>query len=128
MGEYLHENASVPSKPLNELTAWLPSTSNDCPVIPSGGTWETVSDPTRFQKKFPFSNQQELTAFVVEVMAYQNNVQHHGRITIEHDSVMIEVYTHDVNTITEVDQEYIHEVDNILLDVQYSGLIKDEGF
>ena len=126
MGEYLYENSSPSPRPLNEIAAWLPGASADCPVVPSEGTWETVTDPTRYQKKFSFNNQQEIVAFVNEVMAYQNNIQHHGKITIEHDSVMIEVYTHDVNSVTEIDQEYIHEVDNILLDVQYSGLLRDD--
>lgn len=128
MGEYLHENASPSPRPLNEMTSWLPTASVECPVVPSEGAWETVTDPTRFQKKFQFSSQQEVIAFVNEVMAYQNNIQHHGKITIDYDSVMIEVYTHDVNTVTEIDQEYIHEIDNIHLDVQYSGLVNNEEF
>lgn len=117
-----NDNPSIHSGALNEIAAWLPSNSADCPVVPSEGIWETVSDPTRFQKKFQLTSQQELVTFINEVLAYQNNIQHHGKITIDADSVMIEVYTHDVNTITEIDQEYVHEIDNIFLDVKHSGL------
>ena len=122
MHGYFDEGPSVHTGVLNEIAALSPTDMSSCPVIPSEGIWETVSDPTRFQKKFEIPSQQELVAFVNEVLAYQNNVQHHGKITVDANSVMIEVYTHDVNTVTEIDQEYIHEVDNIFLDVKYSGL------
>ena len=128
MQGYFDDDPSIHSGALNEIASWLPSDSVDCPVVPSEGIWETVSDPTRFQKKFQLANQQELVAFINEVLAYQNNIQHHGKITIDADSVMIEVYTHDVNTITEIDQEYVHEIDNIFLDVKHSGLLEDEGY
>ena len=121
MGGYLENDTGLSPRALNEISAWLPGGSADCPVVPSEGVWETVTDPTRFQKTFQFSDQRELILFVNEVMAYQNHVQHHGKITIDYDSVMIEVYTHDVNTVTELDQEYVHEVDNILIDAQYSS-------
>ena len=117
MHGYFDEGPSVRPRALNEIAALSPTDISSCPVIPSEGIWETVSDPTRFQKKFEIPSQQELVAFVNEVLAYQNNVQHHGKITIDANSVMIEVYTHDVNTVIEIDQEYIHEVDNIFLDV-----------
>jgi len=128
MKDYLEDSSGLSSKSLNEIAVWLPPAEGDCPVVPSEGPWETISDPTRYQKKFQFSDQQSLVGFINEVLAYQNHNQHHGKITIDSDSVMIEVYTHDVNTITELDQEYIHEVDNIFLDVQYSNSIKNEEF
>jgi len=128
MGGYLEDNEVMPLRALNEISAWLPSEPAECPIVPSEGLWETISDPTRYQKKFQFSKHQSLVMFINELMAYQNNVQHHGKITIDNDSVMIEVYTHDVNTITELDQEYVHEVDNIFLDVQYSGDMENRDF
>ena len=127
MKGYLEEDARLPVRPLNEISAWLPSRSNDCPITPSVGTWETVSDPTRYKKKFEFSDQQSLVMFVNEIFAYQAQVQHQGKITIDADDVMIEVYTHDVNTVTEIDQEYTHEVDNIFIDVQYSTGIEESN-
>ena len=120
MGDYLdgNENPHV-GVPLNEIAMQLSSTSNDYPVSPLPGRWETVSDPVRFMKKFEFKEFTIFKNFLDEVMAYQEDVQHHAKITIDGYDVIIEVYTHDVNTVTELDQEYIHEVDNILRDVQY---------
>ena len=127
MKGYFEEDTRSSIGPLNEISAWLPGGQRDCPVVPSEGMWETVSDPTRFQKKFNFSNQHELIMFVNEVLVYQAHLQHHGKITVDYDSVIVEVYTHDVNTVTELDQEYIHEVDNIFIDVRYSAGAKESN-
>jgi pterin-4a-carbinolamine dehydratase len=121
MHGYLMDDQETSPRVLNEMPTWLPSAQGECPITPSEGSWETVSDPTRYQKKFELGNHTQVVGFINEVLAYQNSRQHHGKITIDHDSITIEVYTHDVNTVTELDQEYTHEIDNIYLDIQYSG-------
>jgi len=121
MHGYLSEGQEMTPRVLNETPSWLPISQPGCPITPSEGSWETVTDPTRFQKRFEFDSHFQLVGFMNEVLTYQNVHRHHGKITIDHDSVIIEVYTQDVNTVTELDQEYTHEVDNIYLDVQYSG-------
>ncbi len=115
MGNYLDDS----DKSINEISVWMPEVSNGCPISPSPAQWEVVSDPTRFMKKFEFGNFKELQNFLNEVLAFQEQIQHHGKITIDGLGIIIEVYTHDVNDVTEIDQEYVHEVENILRDVQY---------
>lgn len=97
----------------------VPSMTQEYPISPVAGQWETVMNPTRYKKEFEFSNSATLIDFINEVMSYQEKLQHHGKITITQDKVMIEVYTHDVDTVTELDQEYSHHVDNIFADVEY---------
>jgi len=121
MGGYFEEVAHKPLQALNEISVYSPSGVEGCPVNVSEGTWDVVSDPTRFKKEFSFASAQMLVDFINELLAYQENTQHHGKITINHDSVIIEVYTQDVNTITELDQEYTHEVDNIYIDSEYAN-------
>ena len=129
MKGYLNEDTGPFPSRLNEISMLAIPASEGCPVHVHEGQWETVSDPTRFKKDFSFSSAQMMIDFVNEVLAYQENIQHHGKITIDYDSVMIEVYTHDVNTVTEIDQEYIHEVDNIYIDARYSNMsIESEEF
>jgi 4a-hydroxytetrahydrobiopterin dehydratase len=88
-----------------------------CPV--QTNTWEVVSDPNRLMRTFEFETAEELFSFLNEVLVYQEESQHHGKITVDHRKVIIEVYTHDVNDVTEVDKEYAQVVDNILQDVKY---------
>lgn len=114
MGGYLEDVV-----PLNEIAMQAPQLHNDCPISPSPSQWETVTDPTRFMKKFEFQDFSSFRNFLDEVLMYQEQIQHHAKITIEHLSVIIEVYTHDVNTVTELDQEYVHEIENILGDIQH---------
>lgn len=115
MGVYLDES----TRTLNEISSWMPGTMDDCPVLPQPSQWEVVSDPTRFMKKFEFASFKEMQNFLNEVLLYQEQIQHHGKITIDSLDIIIEVYTHDVNDITELDQEYVHEVENILRDTQF---------
>ena len=122
MGEYLSEGTGHAPRVINEMSIFPPSPDPGCPISVSEGQWETVSDPTRYKKEFNFDNSKMLIDFINEVLMYQEMNQHHGRITISPGSVMIEVYTHDVNTVTEIDQEYTHEVDNIFIDVEYSNI------
>jgi pterin-4a-carbinolamine dehydratase len=121
MGGYLAEDTYRPHQALNELSVYTPSVSSGCPVNVSEGKWDVVSDPTRFKKEFAFVSAQMLIDFINELLAYQENAHHHGKITINHDSVIVEVYTQGVNTITELDQEYTHEVDNIYIDSEYAN-------
>lgn len=118
MSEYLDASDSN-KKTLLESMPWMPGQSRECPIAPTPSQWEIVTDPTRFMKKFEFESFPSFKNFLDEVLAYQEQVQHHANITIDHLSVTIEVYTHDVNDVTEIDQEYVHEVENILRDVQY---------
>ena len=100
----------------------------DCPIVPSSSSeWEVVSDPNRLMKTFEFSTAEELIAFTNEVMQEQERLHHHGKLTIDHLKMIIEVYTHDVNDITEVDKEYAVAIDNILQDIMYY-FASDEGY
>ena len=93
---------------------------NNLPVCPlQVNTWNVVSDPNRLMREFEFNSYEELSSFLSEVLPYQEEVPHHGKITVDHRKVIIEVYTHDVNDVTELDKEYAQVVDNILQDVSY---------
>jgi pterin-4a-carbinolamine dehydratase len=85
------------------------------PIEPS--SWEIVSDPNRFMKKYEFESFATLKSFVDEILDYQESIQHHAKLTVEHRTIIIEVYTHDVNDITELDQEYTKSADEIYLDI-----------
>ena len=90
----------------------------DTPAIqPTKITWEIHKDPERFSKRFKFNSRKRMISFVNEILSYEDKVMHHGEIRIDHLDVIISVYTHNINRITELDKEYILQADNIHRDV-----------
>lgn len=87
------------------------------PISANEASWEVHTDPERFSKKFKFKTRNRLTDFVTVVLDHEDKVQHHGEIRISHNEVDIDVYTHNVNRITELDQEYARSIDFIYRDV-----------
>ena len=95
--------------------------TSELPVVPSASTWEVVTDPRRFHRKFEFESYSDYSNFVSELMKYESQAGHHGKLVCEYPSIVIEVYTHDVEGITESDQNYIRIVDQIFEDIQFFG-------
>ena len=91
------------------------------PVTPDKTEWRVVSDPERFIRRFEFDNRNRLKDFVSEVLSLEDILGHHGKLSINHDSVDIEVYTHTVDCITELDQEYATAVNKLYEDVLHYG-------
>ncbi len=84
--------------------------------------WKMVDEPTQMLvKTFKFDNHRAVTAFVGEVLEYEYQIQHHGKILIEGLEVTIEVFTHRVNLVTELDLEYSKSVSEIRDDIEYYG-------
>ena len=87
------------------------------PIQPHVCSWEVHSSPERFSKMYKFTSRDRLVDFLNEVLRFENEMGHYGTQKIDFDSVIIEVYTHTVNKITELDQEYIRAMDHIYKDV-----------
>ena len=87
------------------------------PIQPHVCSWEIHSSPERFARAYKFESRDRLIDFLNEVLRFENEMGHHGTQKIDFDSVIIEVYTHTVNKITELDQEYIRAMDHIYKDV-----------
>ena len=80
---------------------------------PKGFDWETRYEPTRFTKMFKFSEESKFNAYVMDLLELQAETNHHGRITLQYPQVKIEVWTHSLNDVTEVDAEWCMKVDDI---------------
>ena len=94
------------------------------PLAPVKVKWQIIDSPQRFLRKFKFDDRRRLLDFVSDVMAYEDEVKHHGLIQISGNEVEISVYTHTLEQITELDREYVRSVDKILRDVadyRYKG-------
>ena len=89
------------------------------PVVPCRETWEVVDSPERLMKRFTFSDRSRLRDFVLEVLSYEDEVGHHGSLRVSGLEVDVEVYTHDLNRVTNRDREYAAMVDAIHGDVSH---------
>ena len=79
-------------------------------------TWQKVDSPERLVKDYSFASRQNALEFLRQLFLFEDEVQHHGKVTIEHDAVRLEVMTHDLDAITELDIEYAHVADQIYAD------------
>jgi len=87
------------------------------PVKPYTFSWETHQSPERFSKTYTFEDRNRLIDFVRELLVFEDQFRHHGEHKISSNEVTVEVYTHDINRITDMDQEYTKHVDQIHKDV-----------
>jgi 4a-hydroxytetrahydrobiopterin dehydratase len=78
-----------------------------------GNDWEKLSSPNRYKKKYKFKKRSHMANFLNDVLEYEDEVQHHAEITVRYKTVTILVWTHDLNDITEVDNEYVRTVNEI---------------
>jgi len=78
--------------------------------------WEVIPSPNRLSRSYDFENSEILKIFLKEALDYQDSVQHHGKFIVEHHKITIEIYTHDLDDITEVDFEWANMMDNIYKD------------
>ena len=114
MGGYFKEEDR--RSPLREAAITLSVSS---PIQPKRFDWERMTDPERLGKTFEFGSHMEYRNFINEVMSYESETGHYAKVLCEFPNVHIEVYTHDVNGITELDLEYTAEADEIRRDVAY---------
>jgi pterin-4a-carbinolamine dehydratase len=102
--------------------------TRDIPVVPrKADNWEIVTSPNRMKKEFEFESFEKMSFFINEILNYQEEVNHHAKLMIDHRKVIIEVYTHDVDDVTELDKEYAQMADDIYDDVQYINTTLDSG-
>jgi pterin-4a-carbinolamine dehydratase len=112
MKEYFDDSPSV-------QIDFLPGDSGGPPIIPTSFTWEIVSDPSRLMKEYEFDDHAEMSVFLQEIITFQQQFKHYAKITCDFPKVIVEVYTHDVNDVTELDTDYAKASDQIRQDVAY---------
>tara|TARA_Y100000310_G_C20554310_1_gene749761 strand:- start:452 stop:838 length:387 start_codon:yes stop_codon:yes gene_type:complete len=90
--------------------------AKDLPIAPSRSEWELLENPSRLGRTFDFKSREQLRFFLDEILDHESVTGHMARIIIDQDAIIIEVYTHDVNDITELDTEYAEMADKIFAD------------
>ena len=95
-----------------------PRLSKDVPIRPrKSSTWEVRQDPIRWHKIFEIKNNDKFNDFVFQLLEYQNETNHHAKMIIMYPKIQVEVWTHGLMDITEVDKEWIKTCDDIYEEV-----------
>jgi len=96
-------------------------TQSDLPLQPVENKWVYVTDPERLLRSYKFDNSRQRSLFIEELMNAEEQHGHNAKITITANEVLVEVWTHSINTVTELDQEYASVCDELYNDVSLIG-------
>ena len=117
MKEYFDESEQKKSM-FGILTEDKTTVPSGLPVRPDKFEWKVLESPERFFRQFEFEDRRRMIDFIDDILGFEDDLGHHGKITINHQVVDIEVNTKIVESITNLDQEYIKGVNEILKDVE----------
>jgi pterin-4a-carbinolamine dehydratase len=88
------------------------------PIAPkSESRWYMKQSPERLCRVYEFNDRGSARSFINEVMDYEDRTSHHGELRCKGPVVTIEVFTHDVDCVTELDKEYANEAEQIYNDI-----------
>ena len=65
-------------------------------------------------KTFDFSNFKEALKFINQVGEVSERLNHHPKIINVYNKVFFELWTHDKNSITELDHKLANEIDKLI--------------
>jgi 4a-hydroxytetrahydrobiopterin dehydratase len=74
--------------------------------------WLTIKN--RLYKQFSFENFPEALAFINNIGKIAEQMNHHPKITNVYNQVEIELWTHDTNSITDLDYQLAVAIDNLI--------------
>ncbi|MDB3906980.1 4a-hydroxytetrahydrobiopterin dehydratase [Crocinitomicaceae bacterium] len=61
-----------------------------------------------------FENQTTLAAFVLKLAKISDATQHHADMDIRYNQLHLNIFTHDVNAVTEKDEALCREIEKLL--------------
>lgn len=79
--------------------------------------WHTVESPLRLKKIFDLEDSRVLKLFLNELIDYEDDHDHFAKLIVEGNKVTIEVNTHDIQTITQLDYDYAEYADALYADL-----------
>ena len=74
--------------------------------------WPIIKN--RLYKQFSFENFPEALAFINNIGQIAEKMNHHPKITNVYNQVEIELWTHDTNSITDLDYQLAAAIDNLI--------------
>lgn len=97
------------------------------PVTVAGQSgWRLERNPRRLVRSYEFDDPRRASEFLSELLAHEAETGHHARITCEFPLVTVEVRTHDLDDVTELDQVYARNCDGVYSDVLHYSTRGDD--
>jgi len=90
----------------------------ELPVVPMD-RWVLKNKKT-LTKTYRFRRPVDRNTMLKTLLAYEENVQHHAMMTLEEDTLVIELSTKNVGIVTELDKEYAKFADQVFKDTVMS--------
>ena len=115
MSQYFNE-ADRTVSPMDASQIFNLREGTELPIAPSHSEWELLGESSHLGRSYEFNSKEQLMFFLDEIFAHEVRTGHEGKIIIEGNTIMIEVFTHDVNDVTELDTEYAETADEIYAD------------
>lgn len=116
----LHEEfIDVARRPMSFNKLPIKPIEGDIAIVPVN-KWSITKDPASMRKTFKFFSTDLRNRFVKKLLQYELETQHNAILTIEEGSVMINVYTKDVDMVTELDKDYAKFADILYKDIVYN--------
>lgn len=86
----------------------------DLPIKPrKKSLWDLKKDPNRYRGEFQLRGYDNFANFVQDILELQEETQHHAKILCVYPKVIIEVYTHMLNDVTDVDRDWCKQASAI---------------
>lgn len=122
----MHENYIESSKrPMSFGRLPVDPKKIELPVVPME-KWALKSDPKRLVKIFRFRRAGDRNLMIKMLLDYEDQVKHTADIVIREETIQLELYTKNVEVVTELDKEYARQADQIFKDIAYISTEKDE--
>ena len=97
----------------------LSGDTRDLPIKPKElEGWSFREKPNRYTRLIKLNDETKFNLFIMDLLELQSETGHHARMTIQFPQVKIEVWTHTLNDVTEIDEEWCQSANDILGDYQ----------
>jgi pterin-4a-carbinolamine dehydratase len=97
------------------------------PIVPKGTGWDHLEDPNRLRRVFTIENQCSRRIFINDVLNLADQSMHGIIVRIRGEETEVEIYTEELNDITNMDFEYAKDVDEMYVDAMFNCSNKNLG-
>lgn len=80
---------------------------------PKDNGWKIKENPNRMTRVFKINDLTKFNLFVMDLLEHQAETHHHGRMTIQFPKIKIDIWTKELNDITDIDIEWCDSVNDI---------------